>query len=196
MSRRLDFVKTAKACIKKLASEFTSNPYNFFSESDMKCRLYKLMFQYRNINKLRPTKDGKMIHPLHSEVRYFNHDGRLLYQVDLSAVFPESTDVYSKPKTEGIKLAKGYYAPRCTFAIELKLNKRYKKRKMLDLWEKDMKKLSDIRTRNPSLVCFCILFDKKNQILEANETALLGTKYPGIELVYANADGYINYMNF
>ena len=113
----------------------------------------------------------------------------------MSAVYPKFTDVYSKPKTEGIQLSKGYYAPKCTFAIELKLNKRYRKPKMLDLWEKDMEKLSDILTRNPSLACFCILFDKKNRVSEISELTSFGTSYPEIKLIYANAKDNTYFIN-
>ena len=133
---------------------------------------------------------------MHSEVTYFNDEGKLLYHVDLSAVEPEDTDVYSKPQTEGIRLSKGYRAPECLFAIELKLNKRYKKEKMLAIWEKDMKKLGDILSRNPSLACFCLLLDKKNRISEENELADLEVNYPRIKLIYANANGKALFMNF
>lgn len=196
MPEKIDYAELAEQYIRELVSEFSSNPFNFFSESDVKCRLFTMMFQNSEMGRLKTTMDGKSVYPLHSEVTYFNHKGKLLYHVDLSAVEPEDTDVYSRPQTEGIRLSKGYSAPECLFAIELKLNKRYRKKKMLALWEKDMKKLDDILTRNPLLVCICILLDKKNRISEENELTELRGKYQRIRLIYANANRKAFFMNF
>lgn len=196
MLDRVDYARLAEQYIKELVSEFVRNPFNFFSESDVKCRLFNMMFQNSEIGRLKRTMDGKQIYPLHSEVTYFNREGRLLYHVDLSAVEPEEADVYSNPLTDGIRFSKGYSAPECLFAIELKLNKRSKKEKMLAVWEKDMQKLADILSRNPSLTCFCMLLDKKNRISQENELTVLEAKYPGIKLVYANAKGMAFFRNF
>jgi hypothetical protein len=196
MLEKVDYARSAERYIRELVSDFVSNPFNFFSESDVKCRLFNMMFQNSEIGRLKRTMDGRQIYPLHSEVTYFNREGRLLYHVDLSAVEPEETDVYSNPQTEGIRFSKGYSAPECLFAIELKLNKRNKKEKMLSVWEKDMEKLADILSRNPSLTCFCMLLDKKNRISEENELADLEAKYPRVKLVYANASGMTFFKNF
>jgi len=196
MSERIDYAVIAERHIKELVSEFNSNPFNFFSESDVKCRLFNMLFQNSEIGKLKRTTDGKQIYPLHSEVTYFNRRGRLLYHVDLSAVKPEETDVYSTPQAEGIRFSKGYSAPECLFAIELKLNKRNKKEKMLIIWEKDMKKLHDILSRNTSLTCFCLLLDKKNRISKERELTNLAAGYPEIKIIYANAHGEAFFINF
>jgi len=196
MSERVDYARIAEQYIRELVSEFNKNPYNFFSESDVKCRLFNIMFQNSDVGRLKRTTDDRLIYPLHSEVTYFNREGRLLYHVDLSAVEPEETDVYSNPQTEGIRLSKGYSAPDCSFAIELKLNKRNKKEKMLAIWEKDMQKLDDILSRNPSLACFCMLLDRKNRISEENELTDLEANYPRIKLIYANANDKAFFMNF
>lgn len=196
MPGKVDYARLAERYIRELVSDFVSNPFNFFSESDVKCRLFNMMFQNSEIGRLKRTTDGKHIYPLHSEVTYFNREGRLLYHVDLSAVEPEETDVYSNPQTEGIRFSKGYSAPECLFAIELKLNKRNKREKMLVIWEKDMKKLDDILSRNPSLTCFCMLLDKKNRISEEHELTNLAASYPRIKIIYANAHGEDFFMNF
>jgi len=196
MLEKVDYARLAERYIRELVSDFVSNPFNFFSESDVKCRLFNMMFQNSEIGRLKKTIDGKRIYPLHSEVTYFNHEGRLLYHVDLSAVEPEETDVYSNPQAEGIRFSKGYSAPECLFAIELKLNKRNKKEKMLVIWEKDMKKLNDILSRNPSLTCFSMLLDKKNRISDEHELTNLAASYPRIRIIYANAHGENFFMNF
>ena len=110
-----------------------------------------MMYQNRAISGLKQTVDGRQISPLHSEVSYFNEKGKLVFHVDLSAINPETTDVYSTPRTEGIRFAKGYRAGECYLAVEIKLNKIADKKRILAGWKKDMKKLEDIKSRNPNL---------------------------------------------
>lgn len=196
MLERIDYVEIAERYIKQLVTEFENNPYNFFSESDVKCRLFMMLYQDSVISELKQTTDGKWISPLHSEVSYFNEKGKLVFHVDLSAIDPETTDVYSTPRTEGIRFAKGYRAGECSLAIEIKLNKVSNKRRMLTAWEKDMKKLEGIKSRNPHLTCFSILLDKKNQISSNSELVHFQRVYPNVKIVYASANGYECFMNF
>ena len=44
MSEIVDYARIADQYIRELVSEFNNNPYNFFSESDVKCRLFNMMF--------------------------------------------------------------------------------------------------------------------------------------------------------
>jgi hypothetical protein len=145
-----------------------------------------MLHRDRAISDLKRTTDGKMISPLHSEVSYFNDEGKLLFHVDLSIIEPETTDVYSTPSVDGIRFSKGYRAGECYVAIEIKLNKILDKEKMLVAWEKDMGKLRNIKTRNPFLTCFSILLDKKNYILTQTELTDFEERYPQIRIIHAN----------
>lgn len=194
--QRINYSVIAEATIRKLVREFENNPHNFFSEGDVKCRLFMLLFQNRKIRRLKKTRDGKLISPLHSEVSYFNDGGQLLLRVDLSAVDPEDTYVYSIPKKDGIKLAKGYEFGRSHCAIEIKLNKIDSKQKMLTKWIKDLDKLRDIKSRNPSLTLFSILLDKKNHDLTEDELSDIQRRYPRTRIVCANANGEHSFINF
>jgi hypothetical protein len=189
MPERMNYVELVERNIRELVTELKGNPYNFFSESDVKCRLFMMLHRDNYICNLKETMDHKQISPLHSEVSYFNDRGKLLFHVDLSIVEPETTDVYSNPTTDGIRLSKGYRAGDCYIAIEIKLNKRFDKQKMLEGWEKDMCKLENIRTRNPYLTCFSLLLDKKNHNLTDIERADMRKRYPQTRIVYANARG-------
>jgi len=75
--------------------------------------------------------------------------------------------------------------------IEIKLNKIGDKQKMLERWKKDMKKLKDIKSRNPFLTCYSILLDKKNHIQETTELSSFRRNYPQTRIIYANASGVI-----
>jgi len=196
MPERASYVEIVEHHIRELVTEFKNNPYNFFSESDVKCGLFMMLRKDRAISELKHTTDGKMISPLHSEVSYFNDKGKLLFHVDLSVIEPETTDVYSTPSIDGIRFSKGYRAGECYVAIEIKLNKILDKEKMLVAWEKDMRKLGNIKTRNPFLTCFSILLDKKNHILTRTELTDFEERYPQIGIVYANASGSVFLINF
>jgi hypothetical protein len=185
-----DYARIAAQCIKQLSAEFRENPYDFFSESDVKCRLIMTLLQHKAISSPKQSFDKKLISPLHTEVSYFDDEGRLFFHVDVSAVDPAYTNVYSNLRTGRIKLSKGYRADVCYFAIELKMNKQKKKKRMLEMWEKDMAKLVNIRTRNRFLTCFSVLFDKKpNNAITENEFEDLRIRYPQIKLAYANIGG-------
>jgi hypothetical protein len=196
MHEKINYFGIIEGHIRELVAEFKNNPYNFFSESDVKCRLFMMLCRDGAISELKRTIDGKMISPLHSEVSYFNDKGKLLFHVDLSVIEPETTDVYSTPATDGIRFSKGYRAGECYVAIEIKLNKIFDKEKMLVAWEKDMRKLGNIRTRNPFLTCFSILLDKKNHILAETELTDFEGRYPQVRIVYANAGRRDFFINF
>jgi len=196
MIETTDYSRIATRYIKQLANEFKNNPYDFLSESDVKCKLFMILSQDNALSGLKPTNDGKQISPLHSEVSYFNRNGKLLFHVDLSAIDPGATDVYSKSGKGEVRLAKGYRAGECYLAIEIKLNKSANKRKMIADWEKDMRKLADIKSRNPGLTCFSILLDKKSHISSNDELAQLSGAYPNTKIVYANAVGNEYFINF
>lgn len=189
MHERIDYAGIVERSIHELVTEFKDNPYNFFSESDVKCRLFMILHRDDYIRNLKETMDHKRISPLHSEVSYFNDHGKLLFHVDLSIVEPETTDVYSTTKSNGMRFSKGYRAGECYIAVEIKLNKMLDKNKMLASWEKDMRKLESIRTRNPYLTCFSLLLDKKSHNLTETERADLRNRYPQTRIVYANASG-------
>lgn len=189
MSKETEYIAIVERSIRELVTEFEGNPYNFFSESDVKCRLFMILQRYDYIHTLKETMDHKMISPLHSEVSYFDDQGKLLFHVDLSIVEPKTTDVYSTATTDGIRLSKGYTAGECYIAVEIKLNKKLDKQRMMAAWEKDMRKLQNIRTRNPNLTCFSLLLDKKNHSLTESEGARLRRLYPQTRIIYANASG-------
>ena len=67
---------------------------------------------------------------------------------------------------------------------------------MIADWEKDMRKLADIKSRNPDLTCFSILLDKKSHISSNDELAQLPEAYPNAKIVYANAIGNKHFINF
>jgi len=196
MTKAEFYSKIAEECILQLLGEYEKNPYNFFSESDVKCRLFTLLFQNKDMRAMSKTIDGKLTRPLHTEIAYFDDEGRLVFRVDLSAVDPAYTDVYGSLKHGRIRLAKGYRADVCYFAIELKFNKRSKKENMLRIWEEDMMKLVDIKTRNPYLTCFSVLLDKKNNAIDEKELQDIKTKYPGIKIAYSNMNGQYYLGNF
>jgi len=196
MTEKIDYARIAKQRIRELVDEFKNNPYNFFSESDVKCRLFLLLYENDEFKRLKCTTDGKLISPLHTEVTYFNDRGKLLFHVDLSAIEPKNTNVYSAPRRGEMKLAKGYRAGDCYFAIEIKLNRTNGKPKMLARWIKDIEKLEDIRRRNPLLTCFAILLDKKGHLLEEAELFDMQRNFPQVKIVYANANSQDYFINF
>jgi hypothetical protein len=196
MIETTDYFRIATRYIKQLANEFKTNPYDFLSESDVKCRLFMILSRDNALSSLKPTNDGKQISPLHSEVSYFDRNGKLLFHVDLSAIDPGTTDVYSKSGKGEVRFAKGYRAGECYLAIEIKLNKSTNKRKMIADWEKDMRKLADIKSRNPGLICFSILLDKKSHISSNDELVQLLGAYPDTKIVYVNAVGNEYLINF
>jgi hypothetical protein len=147
-----------------------------------------MLFQRGEIGVPGKTIDGQLTWPLHTEVTYFDDNGQLLFHVDLSAVDTAFTDTFSNMETGGVRLSKGYSAKMCYFAIELKLNKRDNKTKMLRDWIKDMDKLTNIKTRNPYLTCFSILLDKKANAFTSTEFNDICNKYKQIKALYANAN--------
>jgi hypothetical protein len=189
MEGKIDYAGIVERSIQELITEFKGNPYNFFSESDVKCRLFMILCRDDHIRTLKRTRDGKMISPLHTEVSFFNDSGKLLFHVDLSVVEPETTDVYSTATSDGMRLSKGYNAGECFIAVEIKLNKMLDKNRMLTTWQKDMRKLENIRTRNSNLTCFSLLLDKRSHNLTVTERADLRNRYPQTRIVYANASG-------
>lgn len=200
MSDELDtratlYREIAQESLGQLLNEFTGAPSLFFSESDVKCRLFYILFQNDRINTPRRTSDGQYTWPLHTEVSYFNDDSKLLFHVDLSIVDPSFTDTFSNVETGGVRLSKGYSAKMCYAAIELKLNKLDNKNDMMKNWISDMDKLTDIRTRNPYLACFSVLFDKKANTLSKNEFDEVCKKYKQVRVLYANTKGQV-YLNF
>lgn len=174
--------------LKEIKSDFENNPFNFLSEGDVKCYLFMKLSKEFNFSKLRRTEDGQWISSLHSEVRYFNEQGKLLFQVDISSIDPQYTNVYSKKVREGRKrpmLAKRYAFDKSHFSIEIKLNKGvWSKNYTCKLWKKDLKKLKDIKSRNPTMLCFSLLLDRRGHFTE-RDLAELRNSYPEIEIVYA-----------
>lgn len=176
--------------LKEIKSDFENNPFNFLSEGDVECHLFMKLFKEHNLSKLKTTEDGQLISPLHSEVRYFNEQGKLLFQVDISSIDPQYTDVYSKKVREKRKrpmLAKRYAFDKSHFSIEIKLNKgAWSKNYTYNLWKKDLEKLKDIKSRNSTMLCFSLLLDRRCHFTE-RDLVELRNSYPEIEIVYGRS---------
>lgn len=67
-------------CIQKLISKFRDYPDFFYSESDMQCYLYHLLFENKVLQKTYRTKDGKESGILHNEYRTY---GKYVKEDDL-----------------------------------------------------------------------------------------------------------------
>jgi hypothetical protein len=182
-NRTKTYSEIAEKCIRQLLDEFVKNPHNFFSESDVKCRLFALLFQHPQINIPMETMNGGLVWPLHTEVSYFDDDGKLFFHVDLSAVDPAFTEVHSNWRNAKIILRKGYRAGVCYFAVELKLNKIRKIPRMFEAWQKDMVKLENIKSRNKLLTCFSILFDKKGNAFADEQFKEIVNKHPQVKIL-------------
>lgn len=176
--------------LKKMKSDFENNPFNFLSEDDVKCHLFMKLFKEFKFSKLKKTEDDQSISPLHSEVRYFNEQGKLLFQVDISAIDPQYANVYSKRVKEGRKrpmLAKRYEFDKSHFSIEIKLNKGvWSKNYTYKIWEKDLQKLRDIKSRNSTMFCFSLLLDRRGHFTE-RDLEELRNSYPHIEIIYGRS---------
>ncbi len=78
-NKRIDYTGLIDRTLKEFVSEVQLHPYNFLSESDVKCKLFMMLYRHKEINRLRKTLDGRLISPLHSEVCARAHD-RLSFQ--------------------------------------------------------------------------------------------------------------------
>jgi len=192
----IDYTGLIDRTLKEFVYEVQLHPYNFLSESDVKCKLFMMLYRHKEINRLKKTLDGRLISPLHSEVSYFNDKGKLLFHVDLSIIDPKTTDVYSKSKKMAIKFSKEYRAGVCYSAIEIKFNRRFGKDKIMEKWEKDWEKLEDISTRNQLITCYSILLDKKNRFSQQDEIVPYSQQYPNVKIVYTNTEGKGFFFNF
>ena len=175
------------SCIDKLKSEFETNPFNFLSESDMKCCLFMELWKNPELSQLKRTSNKQKISSLHSEVSYFDKNRKLNFHVDISAIKPEHTKVYGSRGgfLQKIMLSKGYEFGDMIFVIEVKLNKgRWSKEKTLSKWIKDLEKLEDIITRNVGGYYFSILFDKRNHFT-IEEVNRLRNAHQDVKIIYA-----------
>lgn len=192
----IDYSGLINKTLKDYVSEVQLNPYNFLSERDVQCTLFMMLNSHKEINNLQKTLDGRKISPLHSEVSYFNDEGKLMFHVDLSIIDPKTTDVYSKRKKMEIIFAKEYRAGLCYAAIEIKFNRRDSKNKILEKWKKDWAKLDNILTRNPLLTCYSILHDKRNHFSKQDEIIPYSKEYSKVKIIYTNFKGDALFLNF
>jgi hypothetical protein len=114
------YQREVERCTSVVIREFQVFPELYLTESDLKCRLYKVLCNHPLFRRIEPTKDGRArTNYVHTETAYFV-DGRLdKRRVDVTVVSPHNYD-FSKRE---VVARKGYSFTEPSIGIELKFNK-------------------------------------------------------------------------
>lgn len=180
-------INQINAQIEKMCNMFKNNQYLFLTEGDMHCNLYKLLSEIDIVSSLKKSRDGRFTTSLHSEVSFFGENNKLSNRVDLAIIDVSTMDLYSIDSTSKDKRGKGYEFDEANVAIELKLNKNSGKEKLLEKFDKDLRKLKRLKNRNPNVTFISILFDKRNRLSQIDLNNMKN-KYPMIKIYYQSID--------
>jgi len=169
--------------IDTLSESFSNNPYIFLTEGDMQSYLIKDLLQNSNLNQIKTSRDNKKTYVVHSEISFFGENEKLNNRVDIAVIDVSTLDLYSTTRPSQ-RLSKGFEFSNANVGIEVKMNRRGNKLKVIMEIEKDSKKLEKLKRRNPSTLFIVVYFDKKNQ-LTSHDINELQTKYGSITIRYS-----------
>lgn len=175
------YSRKVERCISVIIREFQAYPELYLTESDLKCRLYKVLCSHPLFRRIEPTKDGKArTNYVHTETAYFVDERLDKRRVDLTVVRPNN---YDFSKHEIVK-RKGYSFTEPSIGIELKFNKV----KCLANMTKEVKKvlydLQMLAQNRYESKFYLLFFDRKVGFSEHIISEWQGA-YPNIKIIYS-----------
>ena len=167
-------------CIFAVTREFRSNPELYLTESDLKCRLYKMLSNHPLFRRVEPTADGKTrTCYVHTETAYFV-EGKLNKRwVDVTVVNPRNYDFRIKE----IVGRKGYSFSEPSIGIELKLNKLKPRQKMEQEIRKTLSDLQLLKENRFESTFFLLFLDRKVGYSQ-EKLGEWQQAYPNIRIIY------------
>ena len=104
----LDFSVLRAAIEQKITGieqEYQKTQGLILTEDDLKCLFYRKLMQIPNLSKRSRTNDKKIYaKPIHTEVSWYDKDGRLAIKPDITILEPENLSILYKYNRDGSKL--------------------------------------------------------------------------------------------
>ncbi|MDD2225996.1 MAG: hypothetical protein PHD42_02640 [Dysgonamonadaceae bacterium] len=129
--------------IYELGEEHQNNPGIILTETDMQCFLYRKLLEIDFPGRLADTKDGYGTYPLHTELSWYDQNGKLALKPDITILRPEYLNITSRRNIDLPK--KGYSFSGGGFIFELKFNRFKTTTHFLKSIRKILKKLRNFK---------------------------------------------------
>ena len=192
-------LETIRNIVSEIEQEYRACPGLFLSEDDVKCMLYKKIYEYIDRTPqghLRPTVQERILaSPLHAEIKYLDASGKLSIRPDITVLDPQCLSITES--SGDIEIGrKGFVFHGSATAIEIKFCKSRTgiNRRFVDRIRGDCAKLEEIKGRlfsenDASFKGAVVVFNRTSK-KDASLNALLRDyeKNADINVFYATAE--------
>jgi len=146
--------------IYELGDEYTSNLGIILTETDMQCLLYSKLLSIESLNQITNTKDGYGTYSVHTELSWFDLDGKLTLKPDITILQPEFLTITSKKNVDLPN--KGFMFGEGGIIFELKFNRYKSIKSFLKSIKNDLEKITNLQRIHLNTICYFIWFNKYN----------------------------------
>lgn len=163
MNNAKNMIETA---IVNLINDFKNYPDKYLTESDVRCSLVNELMKNPEFNKIQNTEDNSKSIPLHTEVRWYGHSGRLKWRSDIVIIDVNSLrvkrDIFRLP-SKGF----GFNKPKAIIEIKLRRINGESNSAFISKIKQDINKLNRIRAEIVgNYFCGLVILDKKENIVQ------------------------------
>lgn len=176
--------------IDEIGEYYNENKAVILTETDLQCILYQKLLEIESLNQIERTNNEEdfKTHFVHTEVSWFDNNGRLTMKPDISLINPSNLSIENG--TRDIKMpTKGFYFLEGGIIFELKFNRSKSCVRFLNEIKKDFEKFERLKQMNDEIFCYFIVFNKTNNQNEELQDFLIDkASSPTHKLIYKTAN--------
>ena len=149
--------------IDEIGKFYNENKAVILTETDLQCILYQKLLEIETLNKMEKTNNEEdfRTHYVHTEVSWFDNNGRLTMKPDISLISPSNLTIESGSKDIRMP-TKGFYFLEGGIIFELKFNRSKSSKRFLNEIKKDFEKFERLKQMNDEIFCYFVVFNKTN----------------------------------
>ncbi len=175
-----DLINEIDEKIYELGDEHVLNPGVILTETDMQCLLYNKLLSIESLSQLSNTKDGYGTYSVHTELSWFNLDGKLTLKPDITILQPEFLTITSRKNVDLPN--KGFMFGEGGIIFELKFNRYKSIKSFVKSVKNDLEKINNLQRIHPNTICYFVWFDKYST--DSDEINSLINNNPSKKIIY------------
>lgn len=151
--------------LEELGEYYNQNKGVILTETDLQCILYNKLLEIPQLNRIERTANNEEIysHYVHTEISWFDDNGKLTLKPDISLISPSSLKVGNGQK--GLAMpTKGFYFMGGGIIFELKFNRYKSTKKFLSEIKKDFEKFKKLDRLHRDIYCYFVVFNKTSNM--------------------------------
>lgn len=144
-----------KEKIKTIEQLYIEQKGVILSEHDLQCNLYMKLLEIEELRAVEKTNDDELSHFVHTEISWFDENGKLTIKPDISIINPSNFKINGKNDFE--------FEGEDAIIFELKLNRNNSVNQFLNELKQDKMKIDNLMNYHKNIFCFFIALNQRNK---------------------------------